>query len=518
MTATYEGDGNNAGSASSPALALAVGPAPTTTTLSQSVATVALGSESADTFVATVSEQEGNDLPTGVVRIDDASTSAPICSAVLVADPDGKAAAQCNPGDTQFPAGTSFTTVTATYEGDADNAGSASSPALALAVGPAPSVTTLSQSADTVAYGSESADTFVATVTGLPAQPAPTGSVTVVDTATMTAICAATLVPNADDTATAVCNPDETEFPSGTSLAAVTAVYDGDGNYSASSSQPPQIFVVTDPSSDGPDRRAAGRRGRRCRRRAVRRPASLGVPVVQGDQSPAVHIEDEAAHLQIGREKRAALDQGHVVAHGGQLIGCGQELPAVSGDAALGLDTGTDVGLGRLDHGAIGVLHHTDAVHAQEVDGQDQGPEGVRGHPGPGIADDLGVAGPQAEHGQGVDPRIDAGQDGQPFGRRPRHTGIVEFGSVPSVGVEQVVEDGPVLPAQSGGGGLDGQATPDPVGSTTALMLSRVARMPLALVRPRADPKSFQYRRIEALSARVNDSVTSVPSPLGSKR
>jgi hypothetical protein len=129
-------------------------------------------------------------------------------------------------------------------------------------VGPAPSTTTLSQSAPTVAFGSESADTVAATVTGLEGQTAPSGTVAVVDTDTMSPICEATLIPNGDDTATAVCNPGDTEFASGTSFTAVTAVYGGDGNYTGSSSQPAQAFAVTDPTSDGSDRRPARRRVR----------------------------------------------------------------------------------------------------------------------------------------------------------------------------------------------------------------------------------------------------------------
>jgi hypothetical protein len=271
VTATYEGDANNAGSASSPALGLAVEPVPTTTTLSQSAPTVAFGSESADTFVATVTEQLGSEAPTGLVSVDDATTATPVCTATLVPAPGGSSTGTCSATDAQFPAGTSFTTVTATYEGDANNAGSASSPALGLAVEPAPSATTLSQTTGTVVFGSESTDTFVTTVSGLVGQAAPSGTVAVVDTGTMTPICAAPLIPNGDDTATALCNPGDTEFPTGTSFTTVTAVYEGDSNYSGSSSQPAQTFTVTDPSSDGSDRGTAGRRPRRSAVRSSRR-------------------------------------------------------------------------------------------------------------------------------------------------------------------------------------------------------------------------------------------------------
>src|ERR1700689_589030 len=52
--------------------------------------------------------------------------------------------------------------------------------------------------------------------------------------------------------------------------------------------------------------------------------------------------------------------------------------------------------------------------------------------------------------------------------------------------------------------------------SVTALILSRVTRMPSRLVRPRANPAIIQYRRMTGVSASSNDSVTSVPAVLGS--
>jgi hypothetical protein len=55
-----------------------------------------------------------------------------------------------------------------------------------------------------------------------------------------------------------------------------------------------------------------------------------------------------------------------------------------------------------------------------------------------------------------------------------------------------------------------------PADSVTALILSRVTRMPSTLVRPRANPATIQYRRMTGVSASSNDSVTSVPAALGS--
>jgi hypothetical protein len=55
-----------------------------------------------------------------------------------------------------------------------------------------------------------------------------------------------------------------------------------------------------------------------------------------------------------------------------------------------------------------------------------------------------------------------------------------------------------------------------PADSVTALIFSRVTRMPFRLVRPRANPAIIQYRRMSGVSASSNDSVTSVPAALGS--
>jgi hypothetical protein len=55
-----------------------------------------------------------------------------------------------------------------------------------------------------------------------------------------------------------------------------------------------------------------------------------------------------------------------------------------------------------------------------------------------------------------------------------------------------------------------------PADSVTALIRSRVTRMPSRLVRPRANPAAIQYRRMSGVSASSNDSVTSVPPATGS--
>jgi len=270
VTATYSGDDDYAGSASSTAQTFSVVPdTATTTTLSPTSTTVGYGSESADTFVATVTGQGEGAPPTGTISVEDTATMTPICTATVFADQADSSTGICNATDEQFAEGTDFTTLVATYSGDGTYLSSASSPPQSLTVVPGSS-TALAQSTATVDYGSQSADTFVATVTGYGGEAAPTGSVSVDDSATMTPICSAPLVANPDNTASATCNPTDEQFPSGTSFTTVTATYSGDGTYDGSVSSPAQSFTVTDSGGGG------GSDQTRHPRRPPRRPAADG--------------------------------------------------------------------------------------------------------------------------------------------------------------------------------------------------------------------------------------------------
>ncbi len=259
VAATYYGDGNYSDSQSSPLQIFTVDPASTTTTLSQSMDWVSFGTEGADSFEVVVAGQ-GPLAPSGWVHVEDAATQALICTAVLAPSPgDSAADGTCSPDDSQFPSGTSFSSVTAVYGGDDDNVGSTSSPSLTFTVDPASTDTTLSQSADSVSFGSESADSFEVDVTGQGPDVAPSGPVDVEDAATLSLICTVVLAPNPDNSASGTCSPGDTEFPSGTSFSSVTAVYGGDGNFAGSASGPAQIFSVTDPTSGATQRRSGPR-------------------------------------------------------------------------------------------------------------------------------------------------------------------------------------------------------------------------------------------------------------------
>jgi hypothetical protein len=245
LAATYFGDSNYSDSLSAPPQSFTVAPGPTTTSLTDANGTVAYGSESADSFSATVAGQSGGSAPSGTVTVTDAATASLICSAVLVSGSGDTSTATCSPTDTEFPAGTVLSTVIATYEGDTNDAGSVSTTPTDFTVGPGATSTTLDQSTDTVAYGSESADSFTVTVTGQPGM-APTGTISVDDAATVSPICTATLAANPDDSATATCRPTDEQFPSGTVFTSVIATYEGDGNDAGSVSAIDETLTVTD--------------------------------------------------------------------------------------------------------------------------------------------------------------------------------------------------------------------------------------------------------------------------------
>ncbi|MGH9017650.1 MAG: hypothetical protein ACRDY1_07875 [Acidimicrobiales bacterium] len=113
----------------------------TTTTLTQSTNVVAYGAEGVDTFGVTVTGQ-GADPPTGTVTVSDTGSATTLCTGTLAAASAQSATATCNLTDQQFPDPTSFTSVVATYGGDTNNAGSASTPGQSLSVAD-PSVSSL---------------------------------------------------------------------------------------------------------------------------------------------------------------------------------------------------------------------------------------------------------------------------------------------------------------------------------------------------------------------------------------
>ncbi|HEY7946484.1 MAG TPA: right-handed parallel beta-helix repeat-containing protein, partial [Acidimicrobiales bacterium] len=268
VAASYDGDGHHWASISTPqsfsVSSAPVGPtggpmrgasrstsatAPSIpgTSLSVSTTTVGYGSEGAAIATASVTGLPGGDPPLGTVTLTDLNDGSTICTAGLTPGGDIVSTAVCTVPDTQFPPGTS-PSVAAVWNGDDNYSGSESS-SQDLAIVASTSATTLSQSASTVSYGSESADTLTVSVTGQPGGPAPAGSVPVQDSSSGDVICTADLIATTANASTGSCTPSDTEFPGYTTFTAVRANWGGDSNYSPSSSSPDQGFTVAYVSS-----------------------------------------------------------------------------------------------------------------------------------------------------------------------------------------------------------------------------------------------------------------------------
>lgn len=263
VTATYVGDDNHWASASAPQT-FCVSSAPATpmagprrsmstfdsmlgTSLSLSTNTVAYGSEGAAIFTASVSGLPGGDPPLGTVTVTNLSDGSTICSAGLTPGGSTISSGVCTISDTQFPVGADLT-VAAVWDGDNNYAGSDSSDQN-LGVVAGTSTTTLSQTTDTVSYGSESADTLTVSVTGQADSPPPTGPVQVQDASTGDVICTVEPTAVTDNVSTGSCSPSDEQFPWYTTFTSVRADFGGDGNYSPSSSSPDQSFAVAGATS-----------------------------------------------------------------------------------------------------------------------------------------------------------------------------------------------------------------------------------------------------------------------------
>jgi YVTN family beta-propeller protein len=132
VTASYGGDGRNLASVSS-VVSVSVVTSSTTTTLTASSASAVVGSS--DTFTATVAGSSGGATPTGTVTFNDGTTA--LGTATL------NSSGVSTFSTSSLAAGTH--SITASYAGDANNAGSASA-ALAITVWPGPPGFTLALS------------------------------------------------------------------------------------------------------------------------------------------------------------------------------------------------------------------------------------------------------------------------------------------------------------------------------------------------------------------------------------
>jgi hypothetical protein len=205
--------------ATSGPLSLTVGKGASTTSLSLSSSSVAYGKESSLVFTAIVAPSGS---PTGTISVVKGSTT--LCTIKLPAQ--ACSIPNTNAGNTTFVPSVTPYSITATYGGNSSYSASTSSPQY-LTVTRGASTTSLSMSASGVVYGSESAETFTATVTGAPTGIAPTGTVNIQNGSVV--LCTARVVSASKSTTKATCGLSATQLPGG--LYSVTASYSGDGNY-----------------------------------------------------------------------------------------------------------------------------------------------------------------------------------------------------------------------------------------------------------------------------------------------
>ena len=218
ITAVYSGDPNFAGS-TSPSLTQTVSPASTSTSLGSSVNPSVTGQSV--TITATVNVMApGAGAPTGTVTFLDDGATIPGCAAQAVT---GAGVATCD--DAFVAAGAE--TVTAVYSGDADFSSSTSA-ALTQTINPGATSTVVTSAVDPSVSG-ESVS-YTATVSAVtPANGIPTGTATFMDGATTITGCL--VQPLVGEVAT--CSVTY----AGIGIHAITAIYSGDPNFTASTSQ-----------------------------------------------------------------------------------------------------------------------------------------------------------------------------------------------------------------------------------------------------------------------------------------
>jgi hypothetical protein len=211
ITATYGGDSNFIGSTSSPAISQTVNQGTTSTTVSASPNPSNLGQQVTVSF--SVTGTPSSPVPTGNVTV--TASTGESCSSALSA----------GAGSCPLTFQTSGArTLTASYPGDVNFTGSASSP-LGQTVNHGTTTTALSASPNPSGLGQQVTMSF--SVTGSPSSPAPTGSVTV--TASTGESCTSTLGAGAGSCPV-------TFTTAGTRT--ITATYAGDSNFTGSTSSP----------------------------------------------------------------------------------------------------------------------------------------------------------------------------------------------------------------------------------------------------------------------------------------
>jgi hypothetical protein len=221
ITATYSSDGVYVSSATSRTVTV-VPVQSTTTTLTLSSPSVPFGNEQTMVLTARVTNAGGG-TPTGTVTIKTGSTS--ICGFTL-----SGGTGHCSPSASLLRPGSY--PLTASYNGDTTNTPS-SDTSKTLVVDKQPTTTVLTASADVIAFGSEDAELF--TVEIVPSESGnPTGNVTVKNGAV--ALCTIVLAAGNG------CFLRPTQLRVGSYQ--ITATYNGDSTYAASTSTAQPVTVV----------------------------------------------------------------------------------------------------------------------------------------------------------------------------------------------------------------------------------------------------------------------------------
>ncbi len=123
-----------------------------------------------------------------------------------------------------------------------------------------------------------------------------------------------------------------------------------------------------------------------------------------------VEVIDEARHLKVDQvgERSNSLD---VMGEGFPHVPRREKGEAAGVGTAGRADGTVDLVFCLHGHPAVGVRNDHQPVDAEQGRSQDQGAEHVVGHPGPRVAQDLGVPRSQSQHPQWIDPRVHAGED-----------------------------------------------------------------------------------------------------------
>jgi hypothetical protein len=219
ITVTSSGDPNFIGSTSS-VVTQTVNPAATSTSLASSVNPSVTGESVTITTTVSVNAP-GSGTPTGTISFEDGSTTIAGCAAEPVS---GTGIATC--ADTFVAAGAEA--ITAVYSGDA-NFISSTSPILTQTINQGATATVVTSSVDPSVAGESVSYTSVVTAV-VPASGTPTGSVAFLDSASTISGCGAQPLVGG----VAACSVAY----AGIGTHAITAIYNGDPNFTTSTSQP----------------------------------------------------------------------------------------------------------------------------------------------------------------------------------------------------------------------------------------------------------------------------------------